>query len=285
MEAEVGVRLIERTPHGIVPTIFGEALFQHAKEIEWQLSGAAKRIRELALGQRGTLSIGGTSGGPILILTLATCRMRGLMPEIDMRIVEETWSRALLAQIDDRSLDVAICHQPEEAEMANKVALPIFQGRRYLCVRKDHPEAANLSLGALVNYPFACPGGEMGISHDIRRIFNDLNMDFPSNQVIISNSLSASKEVVLNTDAFAIFTDLSVLRESEAGTILKKEIDDIVEPYWYYMIVREDHVGSDMLIGFLSSLRTICQEFNVALHPGLDRIKSGRALRSRIDLT
>src|SRR3546814_5267571 len=84
--------------------------------------------------------------------------------EIDVRVVEETWSSALLAQLEDRSLDVAICHEPEESELIDKVALPIFQARRYLCVRAGHPEAAKLSLNVLAKYPFVCPGGEKDIS-------------------------------------------------------------------------------------------------------------------------
>jgi DNA-binding transcriptional LysR family regulator len=280
LEGEVGVRLIDRTPHGIVPTIFGEALLHHAKEIEWQLSEAAKRIGELAHGRHGMLSIGGTSGGPISILSLAICRLRETMSEMDVRVVEETWSSALLAQIDDRSLDVAICHEPDGLEMANKVALPIFRARRYLCVRAHHPEADKLTLSALTKYPFACPGGDKGISHGIKQIFKDLQMEFPTHQVIISNSLSAAKEVVLNSDAFAIFSDLSVLHERKVGTIKLTEIDEIVTPYWFYMVVREDYVGSNMLIEFISSLRSVCQDLGIPLHPDVDRIKSGRALRN-----
>jgi DNA-binding transcriptional LysR family regulator len=279
MEAEVGVRLIDRTPHGIVPTIFGDALLQHAREINWQLSEAVNRISELTVGRRDVLSIGGTSGGALTILTLAVCRLREQRSDIQMRIVEETWTRALLTQIEDRSLDIIICHKPDETELVGKVALPIFQGRRYLCVRKGHPQANRLSLDALASYPFACPGGEMGISHEIRNIFNDLKLEFPKEQVIILNSLTASKEVLLNTDAFAIFSDLSVLRESRDGSILMREISDIVEPYWYHMVVREDHVGSDLLLSFLSSVRAICQGFGIALHPDIDRIRSGRPLR------
>src|SRR3546814_5556229 len=90
--------LIDRTPHGVVPTVFGAALLRHAMEIEWQLAEAAKQITELTLGQHGMLSIGGTSGGPISILTLAVCKLQEMNSEIDVRVVEETWSSALLAQ-------------------------------------------------------------------------------------------------------------------------------------------------------------------------------------------
>src|SRR3546814_1761112 len=88
---------------GVVPTVFGAALLRHAMEIEWQLAEAAKQITELTLGQHGMLSIGGTAGGPISILTLAVCKLQEMTSEIDVRVVEETWSIALLAQLEDRS--------------------------------------------------------------------------------------------------------------------------------------------------------------------------------------
>ena len=278
MESEVGVRLIDRTPYGVVPTVFGAALLRHAMEIEWQLAEAAKQIAELTLGQRGVLSIGGASGGPISILTLAVCKLRELTSEIDVRVVEETWTSALLAQLADRSLDVAICNEPEEGELADKVALPIFRARRYLCVRADHPEAANLSLNALAKYPFVCPGGDKGISHAIRQIFSDLNIEFPSHQVIVSNSLSAAKEAVLNSDAFAILSDLSIFHEKKSGLIISADIDEVVEPYWFYMVMRSDYIGSEMLMKFITALHSVCEEWNVPLHAALDRIRPGRPL-------
>lgn len=283
MESEVGVRLIDRTPHGVVPTVFGAALLRHAMEIEWQLAEAAKQITELTLGRHGMLSIGGTSGGPISILTLAVCKLQELTSEIDVRVVEETWSSALLAQLEDRSLDVAICHEPEESELVDKVALPIFQARRYLCVRAGHPEAAKLSLKALAKYPFVCPGGEKGISHAIRQIFSDLDIEFPSHQVITSNSLSAAKEVVLNSDGFAILSDLSFFHEKKSGLIVSAEIDEVVEPYWFHMVMRSDYVGSEMLIKFITALHLVCEEWDVPLHAALDRIRPGRPL-PRINL-
>src|SRR3546814_10873865 len=79
MESEVGVRLIDRTPHGVVPTVFGAALLRPALEIEWQLAEAAMQITELPLGQHGMLSIGGTSGGPIRSEE-HTSELQSLMP-------------------------------------------------------------------------------------------------------------------------------------------------------------------------------------------------------------
>jgi DNA-binding transcriptional LysR family regulator len=278
MEEEVGVRLIDRTPHGVLPTLYGQALLNHAVAIERQLFDAAQKITELSFGHRWVLAIGGTSGAAISILALAVCRLREIMPEIETRIIEETWSPALLAQLDDHSLDIVICYKPDDVELEGKLALPAFQARRLLCVRADHPVADNLTLANLANYPFVCPIREMGIHVEIKRIFNELKIDFPTPQVFVSNSLSATKEIVLNSDAFAILSDLSVLHESKSGSIRHAEIDELSTTFWFYMVVREEYVVTELFGDFISAFGKVCRELGIELHPGIERIRKGRRL-------
>lgn len=278
MEAEIGVRLIDRTPHGVVPTVYGQVLMDHAREIDWQLSQAAKKMAELKFGHQGTLAIGGTSGGAISMIALAVCRLLEIVPGINTRITEELWNRALLSQLDDRSLDIAICYQPDDAELQGKLAVPLFPARRFLCVRAKHPEAGNLTLASVAKYPFTCPSSEMGIHQDIKRIFDGLQIPFPVHPVTVSNSLSAAKEIVLNSDAFALFSDMSVLHETRSGLIKLAEIEGMSTTYWYYMVFREEHVVSDLLGNFLSALGDVCRDLGIELHPDVSRLRKGRPL-------
>jgi len=279
MESEVGVRLIDRTSHGVVPTIFGEALVRHATEIEWQLSEAAKRISELAFGQQGLISVGGTSGS-ISVVTLTIRRLRERNRECDVRLIEESWTRELMHRVEDRSLDAAICSQPDDLEMEGKIALPLFQGRRVLCVRANHPEAGNLTLKAVEKYPFVCQGGEASASRDIKRIFNAFHVDFPSRQLIVSNSLAAGKDIVLNSDAFGIFTDVSLLNENKFGTVKCAELEETATAYWHYLVAREDLRVTELLADFVSILGAACRDLGVEVHPGIGRIQAGRMLGS-----
>src|SRR3546814_10839640 len=77
-------------------------------------------------------------------------------------------------------------------------------------------------------------------------IFSDLDIEFPSHQVITSNSLSAAKEVVLNSDGFAILSDLSFFHEKKSGLIVSAEIDQVVEPYWFHMVMRSEEHTSEL---------------------------------------
>jgi DNA-binding transcriptional LysR family regulator len=118
----------------------------------------------------------------------------------------------------------------------------------------------------------------MGIHQDIKRIFDALQIPFPKHPVTVSNSLSAAKEIVLNSNAFALFSDMSVLHENKSGLIKLAEIDGISTTYWYYMVFREEQVVSDLLGNVLSALGDVCRELGIELHPDVSRLRKGRPL-------
>ena len=285
MEAEVGVRLIERTSHGVVPTIYGQALLEHAKAIEWQLSEAVLKVSELTVGHRNKLAVGGMSGGAISVLVLAICKLREEMPEFDARLIEESWNSSLLAQIDDRSLDLAICHYADDISLEGKVAVPLFQANRVLCVRTGHPVADRLSLAALAPYPFASPEGAIGVHLDIQRIFNAFDIEFPKRQIFNSNSIAAAKQAVLYSDAYAIFSHLSVMEEQRLGIVKTVPIENLTPEYRYHLVMRRDHVFSPLLRSFLNAFSRICEERGIPLHPDAQYLERRGVLRRPVETT
>lgn len=267
MEAEVGVRLIERTPHGVVPTVYGEALAQHAHAIELELKDASAKVLELAFGQRGKLAIGGLSGGPVSLIAMAICKLREAIPELDTQLIEEHWSSSLLTLIEDRAIDLAICHHLDGLATEGKKIVPFFEARRVLCVRKGHPAESDLTLASLANYPFASPGGEMGWRGEIDHIFEAAGLEFPRQQVLASNSIAAAKQIVLSSDAFAVFSDVSVMVEARMGLFALAPIPSSPEQYWNYLVLREDHLSGKLLSAFIAALAEMCDELAIPLHP------------------
>ena len=53
LEDILGVELFERTSCGLIPTIFGDALTLHARDVIAQLGQAGAHLVELASGGRG----------------------------------------------------------------------------------------------------------------------------------------------------------------------------------------------------------------------------------------
>src|SRR5579883_2809561 len=263
IEKEVGVKLIERTPHGIEPTIYGQVLYEHAKSIDRELAQAAQHIQELAFGHRGALKIGATVGGGPMIVEKAVCRLQDSRPGIDIRINAESSIMSLLTQLHDRTIDMLICQRPQELELKGTRAFSLFRAKRVACVRAGHPLTGNVTLRDLSTYPFVSPQEEMGLLFGFRQIFATIGLDLP--EVLISNSIYVAKEIVLNSDAFALFSDLSVLNERRLGLLKLIELE-IPTQYWMHLILREEQAPTDLMKSFVTEILAVCKELDIDAH-------------------
>lgn len=274
IEKEVGVKLIERTSHGVEPTVYGRVLYDHAKLIDRELVQAALHIQELAFGRKGTLAIGATVGGAASLVALALCKLQGLRGGIDIRVNEEASIKTLLTQLHDRTVDMLICQRPLEVGLKGTRALPLFKAKRVACMRADHPLTGNITLKDLCTYPFVCPPEEMGSLFGFRQIFANAGLQLP--EVLVSNSIYVAKEIVLNSDAFALFSDLSVLNERRLGLLKVAELD-VPTHYWMQLIVRSEHTPTDQMKRFVAELLTLCKELHIDVHADAANFRHLRA--------
>ncbi|HUA78169.1 MAG TPA: LysR family transcriptional regulator, partial [Acetobacteraceae bacterium] len=61
LEAELGVRLMERGKRGVRPTAAGAALCDEARAVLARAGGVAEAVRRAARGEQGRLAVGFTS--------------------------------------------------------------------------------------------------------------------------------------------------------------------------------------------------------------------------------
>ena len=264
MEKEVGVKLIERTPHGVEPTIYGQMLYEHAKSIDRELVQAAQQLQELAFGHKGALRVGASTGGAASMVSLAVCRLLKSNPGVDIRLTEEFSIAPLLAQLRDRSLDMLISQSPNEVEMKGTRAIRLFQVKRAAWVRDNHPLKDHPTLKKLSAFPFVCPQEEIGMLFGFRQIFSTVDLDLPS--VLVSNSIHMAKEIVLNSDAFALFSDLSVISESRLGLLRQIELE-MPTQYWMQLILRSEQLSTELMQAFLAAIIVVCKEIGIVNHP------------------
>jgi DNA-binding transcriptional LysR family regulator len=273
LELEVGVKLIERTPHGVEPTIYGEAMYAHAKAIDWELAQAWQRIRELTAGNKGALTVGAAIGAAIYMVAQAICRMQVSQAGIsNTRVIEEPSTAALLRQLHDRSLDLVICQTLTEFELKGARSTPLFRSKRLACVRAGHPLGAAPPLKDLLAYPFACPLEEMGLLSGIRNALSIIGLEMPKNNIVVGNSIAVGKEVVRNSDAFAIFSDLSVWRELQSGELVGTPLPEEADQ-WYNLVTRPEYVGTAATKSFLQAVSDTCDEWGVDVHPDARRLE------------
>ena len=268
IEKEVGVRLIERTPHGVEPTVYGRVLYQHAAVVDRELAQAAQEIQELAFGHKGALAVGTTPGGAATLVALAVCKLLEARPGVDTRIIEETSVKTLVSRLHDRSLDMILCQRPEGTDLNGIRTISLFRTKRVACVRSGHPLANEATLRDLATYPFVCPEEEMGHVFGFRQIFLLNGLALP--EVLISNSINMAKEIVLNSDAFALFSDLSVLSERQHGLISSIELE-VSTMYWMQLIIRDEQALTELMRWFVREIVDLCGRLSVDVHPEAHR--------------
>jgi DNA-binding transcriptional LysR family regulator len=185
-----------------------------------------------------------------------------------------------MRRLHDRSLDVVICQTLPDFELKGARSVPLFHSRRLACVRAGHPLGPAPRLEDLLAYPFACPPDEMGLQSGIREALAGEGLEMPKNNIIVSDSVAVAKEIVRNSDAFAIFSDLSVWRELEAGDLVATTL-----PYeagqWYRVVIRPEHVGTESLKSFMQAVFAACEAWGVEIHPDARRLE-GRIPRGVI---
>jgi|GEM_PF-6785693 len=263
LEDEVGVQLITRSARGVHPTLYGEALYAHARVIDSELARATQQIESLFAGSAGSLLIGSPTGGGMFIVAQALCRMTSSRTDANVRVIENVKVEELIGSLHDRDIDVVVSPRLPELTLKGARAIRLFGTRKILCVRKDHPEAHNLCLEALVNYPFVCPPDDMGILSDIKSIFSTRGLNFPSS-TIISNSISLAKDMVLGSDAFTIVSDISIL-ESKSNSISCLDLSEGTVS-WYYLLFRQEYVATEPVKNFVKELIFVCKEWGVEVN-------------------
>ncbi|WP_428390884.1 LysR family transcriptional regulator [Lichenicoccus sp.] len=268
MEDEVGVELIKRTRRGIEPTVYGQVLYERARTIDHELTQAAQQIRELAFGNKGVLTVGSTVGGAGSLVALALCKLLNSHPAASIKILESSSVRSLLARLNERTIDLLICQQPNQFELAGARPISLLRAERVACVRTGHPLSRKATLSDFGPYPFICPPEEMGLLLGFQQIFRSAGLELP--EIIFSDSIQIAKEMVLNSNAFALFSDLSVLHERRLGSMRTVGLAAPTQ-YWMQLIIRPEQIPTDLMKSFVASILSVCGELKIDVHPDISK--------------
>lgn len=111
LEAELGLKLLERHARGVTLTEAGRALYEKARLAVAATEEAASAARSLARAEQGTLAFGFVGSPPGLDSPAAIEAFALAYPEIDIRYRElpfpPTATGSWLAEVD-----IAVCHAP-----------------------------------------------------------------------------------------------------------------------------------------------------------------------------
>lgn len=198
LEDELGVRLFDRTPMGVVPTVFGNALALHAKSIEAQIRNAEAQISSLKGKAQGHVTIGIGPSVARNIMPSATRTLRSLQPGIALTVIEGLVDE-LLPKLRRGELDLMVGSWPRVADPMFTTEVVLLD-RLEVIARTDHPLAGRpVRRQELLDYPWALPPATEKWRQSLDQMFIERGLEAPKPHVV-SNSAGYLQALIRSSD-------------------------------------------------------------------------------------
>jgi LysR family nitrogen assimilation transcriptional regulator len=217
MEDELGVALLHRTAHGVLPTEAGERLLRHAKTILAEFAEIADSVRGQNTAPRGDVRFGlpGTVSEILAVPLIEEARAR--YPGVRIRIVE-AMSGYILEWLRRGDVDLAIIYRASDpaglvahhglSEEICLFGLPSI-GRVPVAAGGDVTLAQAAALDLILP----------GLSHGLRDLIEQAaqSIQVPINATIEIDSYGQIKRLAQRGLGYGMLPRMAVQREAAAG--------------------------------------------------------------------
>jgi LysR family transcriptional regulator, regulator of abg operon len=150
LEGELGVKLFQRTPTGVVPTQFGKALSVRARAVRAELRKAEEELGKLTGSEYGSVAVGVGTVVTTLVMPRALQQFREEFPHARVRVMEGM-PHTLLPLLRDETLDLVVGARPSGPIDGAFRFRPMFRSPRAVVARKGHPRADAASIAELAD--------------------------------------------------------------------------------------------------------------------------------------
>src|SRR2546425_2245333 len=205
LESELGIKLLERGPMGITPTMFGELLYSHARSIREEMDLAETGIQKVEKGHARVVTFGTLPSLASSVVPLAVSRWRERHPRVLLRVVEKVQVELLLGLL--RGEFNFVVGQTEFYDFWDGLKQRVlFRDRLCVFARSQHClfRLAELSWTDLAQFPWVCPmvGGRQRTV--LEKLLASEGVDLPK-ELIECGSIDFTKSLVAASDHLAMF--------------------------------------------------------------------------------
>jgi DNA-binding transcriptional LysR family regulator len=220
VEALTGAHLFDRTNRGVLPTLFGDTLAEHARLVLAQLQSAGEHLADLRDGKGGRVAIGTLLAASAELLPRAIAQLRRERPKLVVKVVEGT-SDVLIPALRAGEIDLFIGRLSERAETPNLKQEVLTRDFACVVVRRGHPLAgrASVSLAELARWEWILPPPETNMRRQIDITFLEEGLDPPAHAVD-SVSLLTYRQLLLAADYLGVFPAQVARHEASLGGLV-----------------------------------------------------------------
>jgi DNA-binding transcriptional LysR family regulator len=251
LEEMLDVKLFERLPRGMEPTIYGETMIRHARMALTSLALAHDDIVTLKAGLTGQVEVGVIMTPAMALLPRAIARVKEEAPLLRIGVQLET-SNLLLDQLQHGTLDFMIGRSFDTGDTSGLIYEELTEEPACAVVRPGHPllERKNLTLQDIAPLPWIVPPHGSILRYRFDMMFRRAGLEPPAN-VVDTTAMLMITALLQQTDSLHVmpievaqyYASLNVMR------ILPIEIPCKMDAFG--IIRHQDHLlspGADLLL-------------------------------------
>jgi LysR family transcriptional regulator, nitrogen assimilation regulatory protein len=219
LESDLGIRLFNRSVHGVKPTRSGELLYRYARDILRQVANATEALQRESNRPGGRVSVAMPSSTARIVSNALLLEMRSRYPGITLELVENT-SAELPAQVMHGRVDLAVV--TVDMPIPGLLLQPIIREDLFVLM---HPETRwtrrTMTLRELAKLPIILPSPPNNIRARIDLGFSKADLQY---EVIAEASTTPLLISMVKSGLGVTVLPLSAISQEPSGSIRTSRI-------------------------------------------------------------
>lgn len=258
LEQTLGVRLLDRGPNGVKPTIYGEQLVSYARPILSLVTEARSEIDAMRGASKGQLNVGAVPAALRVMVPSAAREFLASRPNVKLT-VQEGLNETLIHALRSGLLDLVITVLPAEQFPPEIEYRILHQEEMAIVCRPDHPlmQVERLGLSDMVDYQWIVPDRQEPDRRQLDRLFLSDRLAKPT-VALETTSVTLLAGLLSSTDYLTYLPHSSVGRTADFAMLR------LSHPTWMRTTVvayREKGPLRPLLNAFLRTLEGVAKRF------------------------
>jgi DNA-binding transcriptional LysR family regulator len=211
VEDEAGARLFDRTARGVRPTIYGEAVLRHARNLRASMRASEAEISAMKTGAAGVVRVGAGSSWERAILPEAIASFLDKRPRVRIQVFGGS-DDFLKLQLREGTLDFVLAATPDGPRLDPDLEwLPLMTDQYCVIASCSHPLCGEhlVELKELLSYPWVLPSGHSLMVERLRIIFRSHAL--PAPEPAIETDIVALRHQILISGPYLGFTAVGLI--------------------------------------------------------------------------
>jgi DNA-binding transcriptional LysR family regulator len=258
LEEDLEVKLFDRTPLGVVPTVYGDALAQHARVIRSEMRHAETEIANLRGAVKGHVTVGCGPSVAASLMPLATEKLRKAKPGIRFTIIEGLVD-TILPALRRGEIDLAVGAWPRPAD-SDVTAETLVRDRVCVVAGPRHVLTRNrtVELSDLLEFPWVLPPESQRFRQLLEETFLAKGLSPPTPSVT-SNSATFIRTMLLDNLSLSFLPMQSLPLKTRSSTLVALPVAGLSREIEVTITFRERAVIPPAVHALIAALREVAQ--------------------------